>query len=108
MPLLAIYFVSLLVAFLIGALFIAGRGASWVRFELSSTGRRITALIGAILALTLLRFIPVLGGLIVFVIMTTALGATVLQVHHVYRGGNNETASPGSRLKKAIKRKTGR
>jgi len=108
MPLLAIYCVSLLVAFLIGAFFIAMRGAGWMRFDLTTRGRQVTALIGAILVLTLLRFIPVLGGLIGFIIMTTALGATVLQVHEVYRGGTNAAPATGTRTKKVSKKKTAR
>lgn len=103
LPLLAIYFVSLLTAYLIGAFFIAGRGAQWVRFDINSTGRRIVALIAAVLLLTLLRFIPVVGGLIVFIIMTTALGATVLQAHDVYRGNRSETLT-GGRSKRVSKR----
>lgn len=108
MPLMAVYFVSLLVAFLVGAFFIAWRGAGWVHFSIGTRGRQVVALIAAILALTLLRFIPVLGGVIVFIILTTALGATVLQVHDVYRGGKNVVPASGNRLKKVSKKKTRR
>lgn len=89
LPLLAIYFVALLIAFLIGAFFVAGYGAQLTGFDNSTRGRQVATLIVAMLALALLRFIPVVGGLIIFLLLVTALGAASLQLYDVYRGGKN-------------------
>lgn len=89
LPMMALYFVAMLLAYLIAAFFVAELGARLVRFEISSQGRRIVALVVAVLLLTALRFVPVIGGLVIFLLMLTALGASALQVFEVYQGGKN-------------------
>ncbi|MDX5151010.1 MAG: polymer-forming cytoskeletal protein [Acidiferrobacterales bacterium] len=93
LPLLAIYLVSLVLAYILAAFFVAGTGASMFHFDTGSRGRMIVALIVALLLLTALRFIPVLGGLVTFLLMLTALGATVFQLHDLYRGGEKKAAA---------------
>ena len=94
LPLLAIYLVSLILAYILAAFYVAGTGARLLRFEIGSRGRMIVALIVALLLLTALRFIPVLGGLITFLLMLTALGAMAFQLHELYRGGAKRVAAP--------------
>lgn len=106
LPLLFIYFVTVLTAFLIGAFFVANYGAQKLKFDTGTRGRQIAALIGAMVALALLRLIPVLGGLIIFVLLVTALGATVQQVYGVYRGGKN--VIPARKKKTSKKKKASR
>lgn len=89
LPVLLLYAVALLVAFLLGAFYVANYGARLLKFDTSTRGRQIAALIGAMLVLILLCLIPVLGGLMIFVLWTSALGAGTLQLYEVYRGGKN-------------------
>jgi len=104
LPLLFIYFVTLLIAFLIGAFFVANYGAQKLSFDSSTRGRQIAAFLAAMVVLALLRLVPVLGGLIIFLLLITALGATVQQVYGVYRGGKN--VIPARKKKTTKKKKT--
>ena len=85
LSLLAMYAVALLVGFLVGCFFLAERGAGWFRQELSSTGRRLIAVIIVIFILGLVQTIPLAGGLLLFLLLLFGLGAAVIQLRHVYR-----------------------
>jgi len=73
---LALYLVLLLLGYLTGALFLADRGLA-----LAQPGREhgrwwvIAALAAVLILLCLLRLVPVLGGLVSFVLMLFGLGA---------------------------------
>ena len=104
-PLLAIYLVALILAYILAAFYVAGVGAKWVHFETGSRGRMIVALVAALLVLTALRFIPVLGGLITFLLMLTALGAMAFQFHELYRGGAAKRRPAPAKKKSARSRR---
>jgi cytoskeletal protein CcmA (bactofilin family) len=80
--LLAAYLVSLLLGFLAGALFVGEWGLRLARREAAGKGWRIAALIGALLVVGLLGFVPVIGGLVTFALLLLGLGALAL---HGYR-----------------------
>lgn len=94
LPLLAIYLVSLVLAYLLAAFFVAETGARLLRYETGTRGRIMLALVVALVLLAAIRFIPVLGGLVTFLLMLTALGAGAFQLHELYRGGQNQVAAP--------------
>lgn len=86
LPLIAIYLVALLVGYLVGAFFVADLGARLLKKDLTTTGRHIWALVAAILFLTLLRFIPIAGGLANFLLLLAGLGALTLHLYAAYSG----------------------
>ena len=102
LPLLAVYLASLPVAFLVGAFFVGDWVARIMKFDVSTRGKRIVSLIAAVIVLTLLRFIPVAGGLVTLLVLILGLGAGTLQLHQLYLGG---MARPKTRAK-AKKAKT--
>lgn len=105
LPVLATYFVALLTAFLVSAFFLAENLARVAGFDVATRGRRIVALIVAMLVLALVSLVPVLGGLAIFVLLVTALGAETMQVYEVYRGGKNLAPVP---VRKKSKKKKSR
>lgn len=108
LPLLAIYLVSLVLAYILAAFYVAGTGARLFHFDTGSRGRMVVALIVALLLLTALRFIPFLGGLITFLLMLIALGATAFQLHDLYRGNMVKAAAAPVQKKSSRSKKTSR
>jgi hypothetical protein len=73
---LAAYLVLLLLGYLTGVLFLADAGLARVRrAEEPGAGWRLTAIAVTLLVLGLLRLIPLLGGLIGFLLLLFGLGA---------------------------------
>jgi hypothetical protein len=107
MPLLLTYLVGLLIAFLVGAFYLANTGAHMFDWDVSTRGRLIAMFVATIVVLAIVRLIPVLGGLVIFLLMITALGATTLQLYDLYRGGKNVAPTPVKRTVKKTARKTG-
>jgi len=101
LPLLATYLVALVLAYLLAAFFVAETGARMLRFDTGTRGRVMLALVVALALLAAIRFIPVLGGLVTFLLMLTALGASAFQLHDLYRGGQNRVATTAPSRKKA-------
>lgn len=85
LSMLALYCVALLSGFLIGCFFVAERGAKLFKQEISSRGRRLISVIVVIFILGLIQMIPLLGGLILFLLLLFGLGAGLIQLRHVYR-----------------------
>ncbi|MDX1811188.1 MAG: hypothetical protein R3240_04525 [Gammaproteobacteria bacterium] len=90
LPLLAFYFVALLVAMLIAAFYVGDMGAKLFKKDLERRSRRIVSLIVAIVVMSIVYAIPIIGGLIAFVLLLLALGAAVMQLYRNY----NATATP--------------
>ena len=82
---LALYCVALLLGFLIACFFLGDRGAKIMKTDLNTTGRRIISVTLAIILIGFLSIIPVLGGLLLFILLLLGLGAGVLQLHFTYR-----------------------
>jgi len=101
LPLLAIYLVALVLAYLLAAFFVAETGSRLFHFDTGTRGRVMLALIVALALLAAIRFVPVLGGLVTFLLMLTALGASAFQLHDLYRGGQNPVTPPAPARKKA-------
>lgn len=78
--LLALYLVALLLGYLTGVLWIAEWGLGRTRrAQPATTGWRILAFVLALIALAVLGWVPVLGGLIAFVLLLAGLGALTLR-----------------------------
>ena len=81
---LALYCVALLCGLLIGCFFVADRGAALFKQELSSRARRLVSVVVTIFLLGLVQMIPLLGGLLLFILLLFGLGAGLVQLRHVY------------------------
>jgi cytoskeletal protein CcmA (bactofilin family) len=84
LSLIALYLVALPIGFLIGCFFLGDWGARLMHKELSTKGRRILSVTIVIILLGLIQLIPVLGGLLFFILLLLGLGAAMLQIHNVY------------------------
>ncbi len=51
---------------------------------MTTTGRRFISVALAILVLGLLKNIPVIGGLLIFALLLSGLGAVILQLKDIY------------------------
>ncbi len=85
LSLLALYCVALLAGFLIACFFLAERGATLFKQDISSRGRRLISVVVAIFLLGLIQMIPLIGGLILFLLLLFGLGAGLIQLRYVYR-----------------------
>ncbi len=85
LSLLALYCVALLAGLLVACFFVAERGAKLFKQDISSRSRRLISVIIAIFVLGLVQTIPLLGGLILFVLLLLGLGAGLVQLRYVYR-----------------------
>jgi len=85
LSILALYCVALLAGFLIACFFVAERGAKLFRQDISSRARRLISVIITIFVLGLLQAIPLLGGLLLFILLLLGLGAGLVQLRYVYR-----------------------
>lgn len=82
---LALYFIALLLGFLISCFFVGDRGAKLMKKEISTTGSRLVSVTLAIILIGLVSIIPVIGGLMLFLLLLLGFGAGVTQVRFVYR-----------------------
>ena len=84
--LLAAYLVFLLAGFLSGVFYVADRGLHMIgKREAISRGLRSASIIVAIIVLGILQLIPLLGGLISFLLLLFGLGALNLKSWRVYK-----------------------
>ena len=81
---LVLYFVSLLLAFLIGCFFLGDWGARRFNKNITTTAHRLISVSIVIVLLGIIQLIPVLGGLLTFALLLLGLGAGMLQLHSVY------------------------
>jgi cytoskeletal protein CcmA (bactofilin family) len=84
---MAFYFILLVTGFLTGV-FAVGDGVllRTARREAGpSKGTRVAALLSSLLALMLLGFVPLLGGLFMFAVLLLGLGSLQLQLYRLYR-----------------------
>jgi len=84
LSLLALYFVALLFGFLVACFFVADRGASYLNKDVSTTRRRLFATAIAIVALGLIKLIPVIGGLLLFTLLLLGFGAVIMQLKDIF------------------------
>ncbi|TNF88317.1 MAG: hypothetical protein JSU67_00805 [Gammaproteobacteria bacterium] len=85
LSLLALYCIALLAGFLIACFFVAERGAKLFKQDISSRARRLISVIIAIFVLGLVQAIPLLGGLLLFILLLLGLGAGLVQLRYVYQ-----------------------
>ena len=86
LALLAAYLVSLLAGFLTGVFYVADSGLRMIgKREAISRGLRSAGIIVAFVVLGILQLIPLLGGLIIFLLLLFGLGALNLNTWRVYK-----------------------
>jgi len=78
--LVPLYLLLVFLGWIVAALFIGQRGLAVLRGTApDSTGWRLLALVLALLALSLVRHVPFVGGIVVFMALITGIGALVSQ-----------------------------
>jgi cytoskeletal protein CcmA (bactofilin family) len=92
---LAVYAIALLVGYLVTALFLGDAGARLLgRDGRSSRGAQILALLGGLVILAVVRWIPVVGGIILALTVLFGLGAVALESYQAYAGRPEGSRSP--------------
>ena len=81
---LALYFVSLLLAFLIGCFFLGDWSANKFNKNITTTGQRLVVVSIVIILLGIIQLIPVLGSVFIFTLLLLGLGSGMMQLHSVY------------------------
>lgn len=81
---IALYFVALLLGFLVSCFFVGDWGARRLNKDITTTGRRLLSVTIAIFVLGLLKLIPIIGGLLIFALLLSGLGAVMLQLKDIY------------------------
>lgn len=85
LSIMALYFVTLITGFLVACFFVGDWAAMRLNRDVSTTGRRLISVSLAILVLSFVKYIPVAGGLILFALLLSGLGAVVMQLKHLYK-----------------------
>ena len=100
---LALYLMSLLLGFLTGIVNVGEWGLRFIdRAQTATKGWRVLSIIAALLALWLVRFVPILGGLVVFAVFILGLGALTLYLWRRY--AHASTGAPRQRLPRSARR----
>jgi len=83
---LAMYFVAIAIATLVGVRTITEVAAGWFKQELAGSWRRLTlALALTVIAISVIGLIPVIGGLLWFLLLIGGLGAGGTELYRRYR-----------------------
>jgi hypothetical protein len=99
---LALYLMSLLLGFLTGIVNVGEWGLRFIdRAQTATKGWRVLSIIAALLALWLVRFVPILGGLVVLAVFIFGLGALALYLWRRYVHAS--TSAPKRRLPRGAK-----
>ena len=95
LALVPVYLVALLVGLLTAAFALGEMGAhALLRRPKLSRGAHVTGLLVALIALSLVRYIPVAGNVIVVLAVVVGLGGWTLRVYRRYRGEEPEGGLP--------------
>jgi len=98
---LATYVVFLIAGYLTGALFLGELGLGWLGKDTrASTGLRVLSIVAAVLVLSIIAWIPLLGTFTTLAALVFGLGALKLQVIRRY-----STAGRGTARAKVVRRK---
>lgn len=85
MTVLLFYPLALVIGYLTAAYFVGERSAAKLRQGIVMTrGRRILSLLLALLALSIIGLVPILGGLVIFIALLAGLGAWMLHGYRLY------------------------
>ncbi len=95
--LLALYLVFLLAGYLTGALYLGDIAMRWSSGKLElSTFWRILSIVGALIALAIIALIPIIGGVLAFLVLLFGLGALELRTYRVYVTAEPKRSRPKS------------
>ena len=97
LSMMALYFIALLLGFLVSCFFLGDWGARLLGKELSTTGGRILSVALVIILLGLIQLVPVVGGLLIFILLLFGLGAAMWQVHNAYHQSAGTSARRSAR-----------
>lgn len=99
---LAAYVIFLIAGYLTGALFVGELGLRWLNKDTrASTGLRAFSIAVAVLVLSIVRWIPLVGGLVTLAVLVFGLGALKLQALRRY----GATGRTSGRAKGASRRR---
>ncbi len=84
--LLAVYLVMLLAGYFAGALFVGNAGLRMLRRDEAGKAVRAAALSAAMVALAIVNLVPLLGGLLNWLVMLAGLGALSRELYLSHRG----------------------
>jgi hypothetical protein len=87
--LLAAYFILLLLGYLTGTLFVGEAGLRLIGKNDPSKAWRATGLAVALLVLTVVGLIPLLGGLIAWLVLLAGMGALMRQMSLAYKSAGS-------------------
>ncbi len=87
--LMLLYLVALLTGFLVSCFFVGDWTARRFNKDVSTTGRRFISVALTILVLGFLKCIPLIGGLLVFALLLSGLGAVAMQLKDNYSQSGN-------------------
>jgi hypothetical protein len=82
----ALYLILLLAGLLTGAFYIGDVGFGLARRGSVSHARRLGSFVAALLVILLLALVPLLGGLLLFVLLMLGMGALNLGMYRTYVG----------------------
>ena len=85
LSIVALYLVALLTGVLISFFSLGDWGAKRLQQDVTSKGRRLLSVAIVIVIVALIRFIPVIGGLLLFVLLLVGLGAGSMQLYEAYK-----------------------
>ena len=86
---MALYLVALILSFLVSCFYLGDWAARRLNKDISTTRGRLFSVSLAILVVGLFRLIPVIGGLLIFILLLLGLGAVILQLKEIYRQSGN-------------------
>jgi cytoskeletal protein CcmA (bactofilin family)/uncharacterized membrane protein len=90
LSIMAFYLVALITGFLVACFYAGEAVAKRFNKDVSTTGRRFISVALTITILGLLKNIPVIGGLLIFLLLLSGLGAVTLQLRDLYSESANK------------------
>ena len=88
LSLMFLYLLALLAGYLLACFLVADLAASLARLDISAKTKRLGAFVVALIVVAMLANIPLLGGLLVFILLLLGLGAGTLQLQRSYQQGD--------------------
>ena len=85
LSIMAVYLVALILGFVVACFSVADWGARRLNKDINSTRGRLFSVSLVIIALGLIRAIPVIGGLFMFLLLLAGLGGVILQLKDNYQ-----------------------
>ena len=89
LSIMALYLVALILSFLVSCFYLGDWAVRRLNKDIRTTRGRLFSVSLAIFVVGLFRLIPVIGGLLIFILLLLGLGAVTLQLKELYRQSGN-------------------